>query len=303
MASGMSVIAATTRLDEVPRAATHLLVVRDGTVVRSGEKGAVLAECPVADTPPLPPPRKGGRLPPGRPSVDRGDVREDSPGALVQMEHVCVRYGERDVLRDVSWTVRPGEHWALLGANGAGKSTLLSILSADNPQAYANCVTVLGWTPNGGMNVREMRRRIGWVSPEMQLHYRTSRSCLDVVCSGYFGSVGLFQQPTPEQRCAADERLSRLGMHEVAERPFDGVSDGARRMVLLARALVAHPRLLILDEPCQGVDGRHRRLVLESVDRAAETECLAVVFVTHHHDELPSCITNTLRLDDGRVVD
>lgn len=302
MGTGMIVIVATTRAEEVPTRATHLMVVREGRVVLCGEKQDVLSRVSTEEA-------IGGGHEVGaprdlsvRPVRVRGAENGD-PEVLVRLDGVRVCYDGKAVLQDVDWTIRRGEHWALLGANGAGKSTLLSLLSADNPQVHANRVAVLGWSPGGGESIRGMRGRIGWVSPELQLHYRTARPCLDVVCSGYFGSIGLFERPSPEQHDEAREWLVALGMTGVGDRPFDSVSDGVRRVVLLARALVVRPALLILDEPCQGVDERHRGLILDSVDWVVRTQGVTVVFVTHHQDELPTCITHVLRLAGGRVVE
>ncbi len=220
-----------------------------------------------------------------------------SSKVLVSMKDVNVSYGHGPVLKNLSWEVREGEKWALFGPNGAGKTTLLSLILGDNPQAYANDITLFGKRRGSGESIWEIKRKIGWVSPELQLYYPQEATCLDVVCSGFFDTVGLYRAPSPHQGKVARSWLKRFCLAERAETLFEDISEGEERLVLLARALVKDPALIVLDEPCQGLDAENRDRVLKAVDAVASHPRRAMIYVTHRTDELPKGITNTLKLE------
>jgi len=215
---------------------------------------------------------------------------------------VTIRYGATTILDHVSFRLRRGEHWAISGPNGAGKSTLLSLVLGDNPQAYANRVRLFGRQRGSGESIWELKARIGAVSPELHAHYPAETRVLDAVCSGLFGSVGLYHACRPEDRARARAWLVRFGVPAGEDLILGELSYGLQRLVLVARALVSAPELLVLDEPCQGLDGAGRRRVIEAVDAAAEASPVGVLFVTHRADEVPRCVTHTLELERGRVV-
>ena len=223
--------------------------------------------------------------------------------ALIQMRDVCITYGEQEVLKHIDWNVQPGERWALLGPNGAGKSTLLSLILADNPQAYRNAIFLFGQRRGSGESIWEIKRRIGWVSPELQIFYERTATCRDVIASGFFDSVGLYHQSSAAQAGAVERWLQILAMQPLAEAPFDALSNGQQRLALLARALVKNPPLLVLDEPCQGLDSAHRAIFIEQVDQICERVPITLLYVTHYRDELPTAITHRLRLDHGQVIE
>ena len=221
---------------------------------------------------------------------------------LVQMQNVNVAYNGTPILRDVSWTVRENEQWALLGSNGAGKTTLLSLILADNPQAYANDITLFGKQRGSGESIWEIKQSIGWMSPELQLYYPRDATCFDVVCSGWFDSVGLYHQCTTEQRDSAMTWLQQVGLAEHETTVFEHLAEGEQRLALLARALVKNPTLLVLDEPCQGLDEKNRDRILQTIDDTRRPDT-SLIYVTHRADELPKSITHVLRLDQGQVVE
>jgi molybdate transport system ATP-binding protein len=204
------------------------------------------------------------------------------------------------ILRGLNWTVRAGESWALLGPNGSGKTTLLSLILGDNPQVYRNDVTVFGQQRGGGESIWEIKRRIGWVSPELHLHFNDSADCFAVVASGFHDTIGLFEPPTARQRAAARAWLARFGLLEHARTPLFALSAGLQRMVLLARALVKEPALLILDEPCQGLDRAHRQILIGAVDELIRAGGVTAIYVTHRRDEIPPSIRKVLRLPKAR---
>jgi molybdate transport system ATP-binding protein len=222
-------------------------------------------------------------------------------GEIIRMSGVSVRYGEVQVLNQVDWTVRQGERWALLGPNGAGKTTLLSLILGDNPQAYANQIDLFGRRRGTGESIWEIKQNVGWVSPELQIYYPREASFLDVVVSGFFDSAGLYRTPSPEQSALAEGWIRAFGMEPAADLPFNGLSAGQQRLALLARALVKHPPLLVLDEPCQGLDEPHRRYFVELLDQLCAHAPLTLIYVTHYLEEIPRCVSHRLRLNQGTV--
>ena len=293
----------TTRADEIPPDIHNLLIMEDCHIAARGDRTQLLNDPALQHL--VSPPPTPQRIYKGNPAFDTmvaGYTNGPTPAPLVDMQHVTVRYGQTDILHDINWTVRQGERWALLGHNGAGKSTLLSLILADNPQAYANHISVFGRRRGSGEIIWEIKRRIGGVSPELHIYFRRTVTCLDAVCSGFFDSNGLYQRPTPEQTAAARNWLDILDMAALADLPFNALSTGQQRFILLARALVNNPPLLILDEPCQGLDETHRRVFLDLLDQLCAGTNLSLIYVTHYHDELPAAITHHLRLEQGKIV-
>jgi molybdate transport system ATP-binding protein len=226
----------------------------------------------------------------------------------VELRQVSVRYGETVALDRVSWTMRQGEHWGLLGPNGSGKSTLLELIHGDNLQAYANEVWLFGRrrgarAGEAGESLWEIRDRLGFVSARQQTGYRRSLPVLEAVASGFFDSIGLYRRPSQAQLASSERWIDRLGLAEIAARPLLQLSYGQRRLVLIARAMVKEPELLILDEPCAGLDPENRRIVLGLIDRIGGQTDTSLLYVSHRQDELPRCLTHRLRLRAGRVVE
>ena len=197
----------------------------------------------------------------------------------------------------MDWTVRRGEKWALLGDNGSGKSTLLSLVCGDNPQAYANRLTLFGRRRGTGESIWEIKRRIGYLSPDVHTYYMKDTPCLQVAASGFFDSVGLYDKCTSRQRDLAARWLDAFGAGHLAGRSFVRISYGEQRLVLLARTLVKDPELLILDEPLHGLDAGKK----ERVRRIVETFCArpgkTLIYVTHYPGEIPACVTRCKRLE------
>jgi molybdate transport system ATP-binding protein len=280
--------------EEIPPGISHVLVVDNGTIVAQGLRGEVLDAFSLA----LAGPQSGD----GAWTVVHTERDGNSDEALVQMEGVNVAYGGVQILNGIEWTVRQGERWALLGPNGAGKTTLLSLILGDNPQAYANKITLFGRRRGSGESIWEVKRKIGWVAPELHLYYPRGLACFDVVCSGFFDSVGLYERPSPEQREAARCWMEHLGISPLAAAPFVSISEGQQRLVLMARAVVKNPALLVLDEPCQGLDAEHRDRVLQTVDAIGARLDRSLIYVTHDPHALPASISHLLQLEGGRIV-
>lgn len=206
------------------------------------------------------------------------------------------------VLDGVDWTVRRGEHWAVLGANGSGKTTLLRI-AAGYQWPTRGSISVLGHR-FGQVDLRRLRRRVGWVSPSLASELRPYDPALDVVLSGRFASLNLFfEHPSDEEREEADALLDTLGVPYLAARPFGVLSQGERQRVLLARSLMADPELLILDETTAGLDLAAREDFLEALQVLTEApDGPTILFITHHLEEIVSGVTHVLLLRGGRVV-
>ena len=301
MAAGLKVIVIVSRVAEIPARASHLMLVHDHRVIAQGPKRQVLAH-PLAKAlcANITAARRGK---PSNPQLPKTGRKLPRAKPLVAMKNVSVNFGRKVVLQQVTWTMHRGEHWALLGANGAGKSTLLSLIQVDNPQVYAQDITLFGLRPDSTQALWRARQRLGWVSPELHLHYPPEWSCLDVVCSGFTDSIGLHQACSLRQRRQARHWIRALHLDQVAGKNLGELSTGEQRMVLLARAMVKRPQLLILDEPCQGLDRAHRELILNAADKVVRDTGAHLIFVTHHADEMPRCITHVLRLRGGRVIE
>jgi molybdate transport system ATP-binding protein len=298
------------REEEIPDGITHMILVRDGQVVCKGDRKtvglelesmrSVLAQAPTSIN--IQTSAAFARL------VDQYkwalEKKATRDGAdFIEMRQVSVTYGTVEVLKNVSWTVSQGERWALLGENGAGKTTLLSLVLADNPQSYSNSIFLFGRERGTGESIWEIKQRIGWVSPELHIYYPKTATCLEVICSGFFDSVGLYRRASPEQTAVALEWLSAFGMELQCNQPFHSLSTGQQRLVLLGRAIVKNPPLLILDEPCQGLDDGYRRTVVDLVNQICLHTPITLVYVTHYQDELPPAITHRLRLTRGEIVE
>lgn len=215
---------------------------------------------------------------------------------VLEMRNVTVKYKEKTILSGLDWSVGKGECWALLGKNGSGKSTLLSLVCGDNPQAYANDIVLFGRRRGTGESIWDIKRRIGYLSPDVHTCYMEDIPCREVVESGFFDSVGLFRECTPEQRARALAWMEIFGAESLAGRSFVKVSYGEQRLVLLARAFVKSPELLVLDEPLHGLDSGRKALALEIIDKYCADPRVSLLYVTHYRDEIPSCVTRARTL-------
>lgn len=215
---------------------------------------------------------------------------------VVKLNKVSIRYGERTILRELDWTVKCGEKWALSGENGAGKSTLLSLVCADNPQSYACDITLFDRKRGSGESIWEIKKHIGYVSPEMHRAYLKNIPAIDIVASGLHDSIGLYKRPKEEDRAVCLFWMDIFGVKQLADRSFLQLSSGEQRLVLLARAFVKDPELLILDEPLHGLDLYNRRLVKDVIETFCRRNDKTMIMVTHYKEELPACITDSLYL-------
>ena len=218
----------------------------------------------------------------------------------VRMENVTVRYGDKPVLDSIDWTVRRGEKWAVLGPNGSGKSTLLSLITGDHPQSYRNHYALFDRQRGTGESIWDIKRNIGFVSPELHLYFARDQSVWNVVASGLFDTAGLFRKLTPEQTAQTEFMLDLLGIGSLRTKRLYQLSTGEQRWVLLGRALVKNPPLLVLDEPCQNLDPAHISQFRDLIDTLCEGPDRTLLYVTHYAEEIPRCVTRLLRLTEGK---
>lgn len=219
----------------------------------------------------------------------------------VQMEDVRVRYGDKQILEGIDWEVGKGERWALLGPNGAGKSTLLSLINGDNPQAYANRIWLFDQRRGSGESIWDIKRKVGFVSPELFQYFPSSQSCLEVVESGFYDTLGLFRPSQPQMAELAQRWMVLLGMEREATMLFSQVSASAQRICLLARALVKNPPLLILDEPGQGLDALQKFHFRGILDLIPELSDITIIYVSHYPEEIPHSVDRRIELKEGRI--
>ncbi len=253
-------------------------------------------------TPTVPAVANGGSVPPPpQPSPTKGEGAGEETAPVIQLRDVNVAYGGTPILSDVNWTVRAGERWAVVGPNGSGKSTLLSLLCGDHPQAYANDVRLFGRRRGSGESVWDVKRPVGLVSPELHLYFSEPLTAFQTAATGFADGV-VYHPATREQSNAVRELFDQFGLGGVADRPFARLSTGEQREVLLVRALVKRPPLLILDEPFQGFDAAAVARARDWLDAHLRPD-QTLLFVTHYADEIPRSVTHRLRLDGGRVAE
>lgn len=216
---------------------------------------------------------------------------------VISFRNISVQYGSRKIFDSLSWTVRRGEVWAVTGRNGSGKSTLLSLVSADNLRSYACDISLFGRKRGSGESIWDIKKRIGYVSPEMHRGYMRNIPAIEIVASGLHDSIGLYVKSTQEELVVCEFWMELFGILHLKECSFLKLSDGEQRMVLLARAFVKDPELLILDEPLHGLDAINKSKVKTIVEAFSGRRNKTLIYVSHYVDELPSNVTNYLNLE------
>lgn len=216
--------------------------------------------------------------------------------ALIELREVSVNFRGKQVLSNINWTLMPDQHCCISGPNGSGKSTLLGLLCGENDKAYGQHVVLFGQRRGSGESIWEVKARFGVLNTAMQLSNLKRTKVIDVIASGLFDSVGLYQDYSEGQRQNLMDWLNALELLPLREQRFDRLSFGQQRMVLLARAMVKSPRVLILDEPCIGLDEQQKARLLGAVDQIARQGQTRILFVSHRRDEVPDCINQHLQL-------
>lgn len=227
------------------------------------------------------------------PTPQKFAVHAIQDDVIVDLKDIHITY-DRPIFDGLNFTVRKGEHWQISGPNGAGKSTLLSLITGENPLVYSNNVTVFGMRRGTGESIWDVKRCYGLVSGSLHLDYRVSAPVLHVVLSGFYDSIGLYQQPSGDELRIARQWLKLIGMQDKERTSFKALSFGQQRLLLIARALVKNPPLLILDEPLQGLDAYSRALVKSFLTYVMKNGRTSILFVSHHEGDAPDGITNRL---------
>lgn len=283
--------------DEIPQYINRVVPVRDMRVGEAVERGIYLRDAAgmqsdADDTPVDMFLARMNELPAATDSFDGQEI--------VALKNVSVSYGNRTILKNLDWSVRCGEVWALTGCNGSGKSTLLSLLCADNLQSYACDITLFGRRRGSGESIWDIKKHIGYVCPEMHRAYMRNIPVEDIVASGLHDSIGLYVKSTGEQMAVCRWWMQLFDITHLHGRSFMQLSSGEQRLVLLARAFVKDPLLLILDEPLHGLDARNKRRVKAVVEAFSQRKGKSVIYVSHYEDEFPGTLTHRLRLSMNR---
>lgn len=295
-----SLILVTPLMDDIPQFITHVYQMKDKVCLPRQTRGEYLAQLDMSSFE-----RKNSsemveailQLPVGQAAWPASDWDKDKAlPQVVKMDRVGLRYGQRTILQDLDWEIRAGERWALSGENGAGKSALLSLVCADNPQAYACRITLFGRRRGSGESIWEIKRHIGYISPEMHRAYMKNYPAIDIVASGLHDSIGLYVRPRPEDYATCEFWMKVFGIELLRDRPFLELSSGEQRLCLLARAFVKDPSLLILDEPLHGLDSACRTRVRSIIECFCRRAGKTLVMASHYREELPPCIHKELVL-------
>ena len=246
-------------------------------------------------------------LPNGNPPtmLDSGKIpnwKNSDYNEIIKLNNLHLEFGGKSILKNINWEVNAGECWVLSGGNGSGKTSLLNMIFADNPKAYQCDIRLFGKQKGSGESIWEIKDLIGFVSPEMHQYLPGKQSVNDVICSGFFVSEGLYQKPTSYLRNVAAQWLNLIGLKPLNDKPFEKLPASAQRMILVLRALVKNPPLILLDEPFQGLDSnniKRMKLLLNTI--AEHTNC-AMIFVTHFEEEIPEAFNLELKLNTGEIA-
>lgn len=214
---------------------------------------------------------------------------------LIELRSVSASYGELAVFSNLNWTMTSEDHVLIEGPNGCGKSTLLSLIDGENHKAYGQEVILFGRRKGSGESIWDLKANFGVVSNELHNKYVKGWKVLDVVVSGFYDSVGLYDDSGVAEWEHARSWLSTVGIDSLEKSYYHEISFGQQRLVLLARAMVKEPRILILDEPCVGLDDYHRQLIIGTLDLIATRTNTKIIYVSHVADEHPDCINSQLR--------
>lgn len=210
---------------------------------------------------------------------------KDPSNPLVKFDKVSVSYRDKPILKAISWEIKLGEFWQLIGPNGSGKSTILSMIFGDNPKAYGQNITLFGLKKGSGESIWEIKQKIGYFSSEMLRGFKRNDAIGNMIVSGFFDTIGLYKTPTSAQIKMAQHWLHVLNMFDLRKQSFLSLSRGHQRLVLIARAMVKNPPLLILDEPTNGLDDCDVRLFCALINKIASETSTAILYVSHRKEE------------------
>lgn len=271
--------------DEVPNCINHFAEIKNGNWIEVAHRSEIT---------------KGEeRIPKDLPHFLQKPPKTNSK-LMVMLENVNVSYGEKQVLKNISWQLNEGERWLLQGPNGSGKSTLLSLLNGDHPQAYANEIHLFGKKRGSGESIWEIKEKIGIISPELHWYYDLNANVGQTIASGFFDSMSLYQKLSFDQQQKLEQILHFFDLKDEKNKKLNTLSLGKQRLALLARTIVKNPELLILDEPCQGLDVQQTQYFNRVVDDLCKCGH-TLIYVGHFESQLPECFSHKLILENGEI--
>ena len=293
----MTIVIIVNRLSEIPSFINQLVLMQDckvvwasqGDVVSNDDREQIKHLLHLENVPTSLPPKDADRASP---------QMKDDETTLVALKDGEVSYDGRIIFSGLNWQVNKSEHWQVVGPNGSGKTCLLSMITGDDSHCYTNDLTVFGYKRGSGESIWDIKQHIGLVSNTFHLQYRVTSSVLHVVLSGFFDSIGLYEQPTVKQKQLAREWIALAGMTDRLNTSFQSLSFGDQRLLLIVRAMVKHPTLLILDEPCNGLDEINRLKVLALLGIIAKGGESTLLYVNHHSEDRIDGIGQVLNMQD-----
>lgn len=239
-----------------------------------------------------------------------GQMKVTHPNeVLISIKNLDICFGDTKVLKDINWSVNHGEHFKISGPNGSGKSTLLKVISADSNQSYGKDITLFGIKRGSGESIWDIKKHVGLVSSSLQKDYRVSVNLLSVIVSGFYDSIGIYNSPSNTELELAYKWLEIGGLKEKANSTFKSLSYGEQRVGLILRALVKHPQVLILDEPCLGLDDINKEMILKLIENIAQIGNTTILYVSHRSDDIIPSIKKELKLKPtsggslGEIID
>lgn len=292
--AGLQIVLVLSRLDDIPEFITHVVPVEGKVVGEKMERSEYIHSFRLKDNEESV--QQKCRAIEALPYTNEPLQAEE----VIRLSQVSIRYEDRTILKELDWVVNRGEKWALTGENGSGKSTLLSLVCADNPQSYACNISLFGRKRGTGESIWDIKRHIGYVSPEMHRAYLKNIPAVEIVASGLHDSIGLYKQPRPHQLEQCAWWMDIFGVGAFKDKPFLQLSSGEQRLTLLARAFVKDPELLILDEPLHGLDSYNRSLVKELIGAFCRRPDKTLIMVSHYENELPDVIDHRIHLTRNR---
>ena len=216
---------------------------------------------------------------------------------IVEMKNIHLKYGDHTIFTGLNWKVNEGEKWLLKGHNGSGKSSLLSMITGDHPQAYCNDIRLFGKKRGSGESIWDIKQKTGFISPELHAFFDKNLTCFQTIGSGFFDTIGLYKKLSTEQYEIILQWLDFLQVSHVSTKPLHSISASLQRMILLARALVKNPPLLVLDEPCQGLDQNQSKQFVSLIDSICSATNKTMIYVSHDTSNIPGCVEKVLHLE------